>query len=146
VYLSGTFVFNPLTFRQDDVVHLPWSWYRTPLQVEYGVLEEEGWRFIRLSDVGEIRSVYAQLQKAAIARTKPDNPADNDQGKEVWFGIRRLSDGAVLLDAKGREGSKNYMLRGGVVAVNLTSELEHLLRERLRLARQAATEAVSPGP
>ncbi len=138
LYSSAIFVFNPLTFSQDDVVYLPWSWYKAPLQLEYGVLDDHGWHFVRVSDVQEIRSVYAELRKA-LATTAPLSGQHDCRGNSVWFGVRRLKDGAVLLDVKGHEGAGSFTIQGGKVSIILTPALHQLLLERIELARQSST-------
>jgi len=134
-YASAIYVFNPLTFIQDDVVYLPWSWYKAPLQLEYGVLDDEGWHFVRVSDVREIRSVYAELRKA-ITTSAPIGQETDPPGNRVWFGVRRMKDGAVLLDVKGQEGSSMFFVQSGGVPVVLTPALHQLIMERIELARQ----------
>lgn len=138
LYTSAVFVFNPLTFSQDAVVYLPWSWYKAPLQLEYGVLDDQGWRFVRVSDVQEIRSVYAELRKA-LATSAPLSDELEGTGNNVWFGVRRLKDGAVLLDVKGQEGAGSFTIQGGKISIKLTPALYQLLLERIELARQSST-------
>lgn len=133
-YGSTLFVFNPFTYRTNDVTNMPWSFYRGPLQVEYGVLEEGGWRFARIVDTAEARALFRELSRSSLGHSEHEAAADSF-GRHVWFGVRRVSDGAVLLDAKGREGGDTFLLRGQV-AVSVTPALLELLSARLPLHRQ----------
>ena len=134
LYVSSVFVFNPFTFRPSELINLPWSWYRGPLQVEYGVLEEGGWRFVKVADTSEARALFRELTRSSPEIYGPPDVSDA-QGRPVWFGIRRVSDGAVLLDAKGSEGSDMFLLRGQI-AVSITPALLELLSTRLPTTRQ----------
>ncbi|EPZ42468.1 hypothetical protein N007_14885 [Alicyclobacillus acidoterrestris ATCC 49025] len=32
-YIHDKYFFNPLTFRNNDILYLPWKWYTKPLSV-----------------------------------------------------------------------------------------------------------------
>ncbi len=134
IYVSSTFVFNPFTYRPNELTNLPWSWYRGPLQVEYGVLEDGGWRFVKVADTSIAKDLFRELGRSSLATFWPQDAAES-QGRPVWFGVRRVSDGAVLLDAKGCEGSDTFLLRGQI-AVSVTPALLELLSTRLPGTRQ----------
>lgn len=134
VYASSVFVFNPFTYRANLVTNLPWSWYRGPLQIEYGVFEAGGWRFSRATNTSEARALFRELARSSIGNIGEEVPPTAG-GRTVWIGVRRTRDGAVLLDAKGREGHGTFLLRGQV-AVSVTPALLELLSSRLPGAGQ----------
>ena len=136
-YMHTTYLFNPLTFQNDEVLHLPWSWYRAPLQIEYGVLEDGGWKFVRLNSPREIKQVFSELQRAE--RSEADVAERPEAGRLVWFGVRRTKDNVVLLNVRGNEGSPDFLL-GGNTRVRLTPTLQELLQDRLSLTNTIAAK------
>ncbi|NLY53789.1 MAG: hypothetical protein GX060_04095 [Firmicutes bacterium] len=134
LYLNQCFFFTPLSHRRYAAAHLPWTWYKNPLQVEYGVLAADGWKFTKVTDKAEIKMVFAELSRAAQQTVKP--PAVSaESGRQVWFGVRRLSDGAILLSAEGVESEPYFEIKG-LAAVYLTPELQALLASRLQQAQE----------
>lgn len=133
-YVSTAFIFNPLTFRRNAVLSMPWRWYRGPLQVEYGILTEDGWQFWRLGSLSEARHLYREVLSSDLA----DAVQSEQAGSLVWFGVRRPSDGAILLDVRSQEGSEYALLRGEI-GLRLSSGAKALLAERLGQARKRAS-------
>ncbi len=135
VFISNVYFFNPLLFRRNEITYLPWSWYKNPLQIEYCVLDEDGWRFTKSTDADEIRDFFRELQKG-ISQTS-ETP-DNQDRASVWVAVRRLDDGVVLLALKGHEDGKRFMVQDNV-PVQLSDSLRSLLQNRLSEARSSVS-------
>ncbi|MGI6358766.1 MAG: hypothetical protein ACOX2K_08775 [Bacillota bacterium] len=135
LYLHYAYFFSPFTFVQSAVTHLPWQWYRNPLQVEYAVLEEDGWRILTIEDRAEIDLLFSELQAGLGA---VDAATLSVEGKPIWFGVRRQKDGAILLSVNGCEqGTACQVAENTYVA--LTERLQQLLSQRLQQARGGPT-------
>lgn len=131
--INQNFFFTPLAHKKCNAAYLPWAWYKNPLQLEYGVLDEDGWKFTKITEKAEIETIFSEL---SICAEEPlENPQERvDAGCPVWFGVRRLTDGAVLLSAEGSEHCPFYQVRD-IATVRLTPKLQDLLAARLRQAR-----------
>lgn len=138
VYLNCSYFFNPLTFKQNEVTHLPWRWYRNPLQLEYAVLDDDGWKMLTITDHAEISLVFQELQRGARQMAGSES-----SGRRVWLGIRRQTDGAILLSVNGQEQAETCQLEGET-SVILTEKLQQLLEERLQQARTSADKRQVP--
>lgn len=132
LYASRCFFFSPLAYRRCAAAYLPWTWYKNPLQLEYGVLDEDGWKFAKIMDDGEIHMVFDEL--SYCAQQSVDDYAAAGDGAQVWFGVRRLSDGAILLSAEGWEHSPYFQIKD-LATICLTQKLQELLANRLKQAR-----------
>lgn len=130
IYLNYTYFFNPLTFQQSEATSLPWHWYRNPLQLEYAVLDADGWKITTTRDQAEISLVFRELGKGV------DDPlgASETGGRQIWFGVRRLSDGAILLSVDGYEQAAICRVKDAKTII-LTEKLQQLLEQRLQEAR-----------
>ncbi len=113
--------------------HLPWTWYKNPLQLEYGVLDDDGWKFTKVTDKNEIKKVFTELSRCLTEPVNGD-PPQQEESSPVWFGIRRLCDGMVLLSAEGWESNPYFHIRD-LATLCLTPELQALLTARLQQAR-----------
>lgn len=133
LYLNQHFFFSPLAYKRCTAAFLPWAWYKNPLQLEYGVLDDDGWKFTKITDEQEIRKVFAELSRCA-EESVGDNVEITGEGPPVWFGVRRLTDGVVLLSAEGMEDSPYFLVRD-LATICLSSELQTLLTNRLQQAR-----------
>lgn len=133
IYLNQHFFFSPFAYKRCTAAYLPWAWYKNPLQLEYGVLDDDGWKFAKITDEAEIRKVFAELSRCAEEPVSGDMDISGE-GAPVWFGIRRLADGAVLLSAEGIEDSPYFMVRD-LATIRLNPELRDLLASRLQQAR-----------
>ncbi|HBK86425.1 MAG TPA: hypothetical protein DDZ53_10385, partial [Firmicutes bacterium] len=109
LYASRCFFFSPSTYRRCAAAYLPWTWYKNPLQLEYGVLDEDGWKFTKTTDKSEIHTVFTELS-LSVQQSVGDHATAGD-GAQVWFGVRRLSDGAILLSAEGLEHSPYFQVK-----------------------------------
>lgn len=133
LYLNQLFFFTPLAYKHCAAAHLPWTWYKNPLQLEYGVLDEDGWKFTKVTDKDEIKKIFVELSHCVQEPVSDELEIAGD-GPPVWFGIRRLTDGAVLLSAEGLEDSPYFQVRD-LATIYLTPELQTLLDTRLKQAR-----------
>lgn len=132
-YLNYSFFFNPFTFKQSAVTHLPWQWYRNPLQLEYAVLDDDGWKMVTTADRSEIDLVFRELQRGVEQSATCSEP----NGRQVWLGVRRQADGAILLSVKGQEQGMTCQVEEETNII-LTERLQRLLQERLQQARTGA--------
>jgi len=139
VYLSCSYFFNPLTFKQNEVTHLPWRWYKNPLQLEYAVLDEDGWKMITVTDHAEIGLVFRELQNGAKQAPTGGEPA----GRQVWLGVRRQTDGAILLSVTGQEQASTCQIADETCVI-LTDRLQQLLEQRLQQARASSGKRQVP--
>lgn len=133
VYFQRCYFFDPFSHRRYAAAHLPWTWYKNPLQLEYGVLDDEGWKFIHVTDRDEIKKVFAELSRCAEKPVEGNQPP-SEGGSPIWFGIRRLSDGLILLSAEGLENNPYFHVRD-LATVCLSSDLQTLIATRLKQAR-----------
>jgi len=134
-YLNYSYFFNPLTFKQGAVTHLPWQWYKNPLRLEYAVLDDDGWKMVTVDDRAEIGLVFQELQTGVERTVTSLEPG----GRQVWFGVRRQTDGAILLSVSGREQGMTCQVERETKII-LTERLQQLLQERLQQARIGATK------
>lgn len=139
VLISNMYFFNPLLFRRNEITYLPWSWYKKPLQIEYFVREEDGWKSIKSTETAEIRQLFRELHKGL--QPVPVKPDDHDR-LSIWIAIRRVQDGVVLLALEGYEDSPYFMVRDNV-PVELSDSLMELLQKRLTDARKTAAPTAS---
>jgi hypothetical protein len=133
LYFNQCFFFGPFSHKRYTVAHLPWTWYKNPLQLEYGVLDDEGWKFTKVTNKDEIMKVFAELSRCTEISVGEGLSQPGD-GAPVWFGIRRLSDGLVLLSAEGLENNPYFHVRD-LATLCLTPELQSLIEARLKQAR-----------
>lgn len=133
-YLHYAYFFNPLSFAQSSITHLPWKWYKNPLQAEYAVLEQDGWKMLTVMDRAEISLIFQELQAGIDAA---GGATLGGEGKPIWFGVRRQNDGAILLSAHGCEQDAACQVAADTV-IPLTEPLQQLLAKRLQQARDSA--------
>jgi hypothetical protein len=138
-YLHYTYFFNPITFRHSGVTYLPWQCYKNPLQLEYAVLDEDGWKMTTTSDQTEIDLVFQELR---CGQDAGNNAVPQAEGRQIWFAVRRLGDGAILLSAEGWESSTVCTVND-LTAVTLSERLQRLLQERIQEARSVAAKRQS---
>lgn len=139
-YLNYAYFFNPITFRSNAVLNLPWQSYRNPLQLEYAVLDDDGWKITTTSDPAEIDLVFRELSRGETVSELPPQPGS----RPIWFGVRRQSDGTMLLSIDGQEDCDSCRLESDR-AIRLTAELQELLDRRLAEARNVAARR-KPSP
>ncbi len=134
-YIGHAYFFNPFTFQQDDVTYLPWSWYTSPMQVEY-LVHGLPQRFLIVTDEDEVRTLFRLLKEdaATTPRDSWTNPPDAPQGWGV--AIRTESEG-IILQADGFVGVDDVVvlsLNDRQVLVHLSDELRKLVQQRLNQA------------
>ena len=133
LYIQRSFVFNPLTFRQDEVTHAEWRAYRYPMQVEY-LVDDDGWMMRKTMDKSEVKYVLSQLKKAKPLADEELN-GTRERGKRVVIVVRRILSPErreVLLLLDSSEGSRVATLRTTAYhRVLLTEDLAELIAERL---------------
>ena len=96
------------------------------------MLDGDGWKFTKTIDKSEIHMVFAELSLSV--QQSVDDYAAAGGDAQVWFGIRRLSDGAILLSAEGLENSPYFQVKD-LATICLTPKLQELLINRLKQAR-----------
>ncbi|MGE5490649.1 MAG: hypothetical protein ACM31P_05120 [Actinomycetota bacterium] len=135
VWIHPGFFFNPLTFHKDDVTYLPWSWYKSPLRLEYVDQSPPRNRARVVDDQAEVRHVMAELKKGLNAA--PDDGAQT--GEPYVVAIRLAPDGYDVLLVHGTIGSNFARLSNGKgnVPVLLTGDLRHLVEQRVAEAASA---------
>lgn len=133
LYIQRAFVFNPLTFRQDNVTHAEWRDYRYPIQVEY-LVDDDGWMMRKTTEKSEVKYVLSQLKKAKPLTDEEMN-GTRERGKRVVIVVRRILSSEkreVLLLLDSSEGSRLATLRTTAYhRVLLTEDLAALIAERL---------------
>ena len=133
IYIQRSFVFNPLTFKQDSVTHAQWRDYRYPMQVEY-LVDDDGWKMRKVTEKSEVKYVLSQLKKAKPL-TDEEIAGAGERGKRVVIVVRRIlssEKGEVLLLLDSSEGSRVATLRTTAYhRVLLTEDLAGLIAERL---------------
>jgi hypothetical protein len=101
LYINSTYFFSPLTFRQDNITYLPFTWYSTPMIYSYeGHDKFLGVSGYDIKNNADIRFIYKQLKMGKvinyeILKTKSDEIAEgilviNSKNSTVthitWFG------------------------------------------------------------
>jgi hypothetical protein len=128
-WIHPGFFFNPLTFHKDDVTYLPWSWYKSPLRLEYVDQSTNQVRMRTVDDQAEVRRVFAELKRGLGATqdgsARPGNP--------FVVAIRLAPDGYDVLFVYGTIGSNAASLGNdkGRVPVLLSDDLLRLMEQRL---------------
>ena len=79
VYYRKVYFFNPLTFRRDSVINLPFKYYRNPLYIEYDYVQPGTnphlpvWYRAVTTDRREILQVITDLRHATPSSVQPDH-------------------------------------------------------------------------
>lgn len=65
------YFFNPLTFRNNHVLYLPWKWYTKPLTMQIFTLEPGLNKRVDVRDAKPITYVLSELEKGSKAQAIP---------------------------------------------------------------------------
>ena len=70
IYYQRTYFFNPITFRNNNVLYLPYKWYKKPLQVQVVEINLNNSTAIRYTtfDPNQVRFVVGELEKGTIVQ------------------------------------------------------------------------------
>ena len=133
-FINKSFLYNPLTFKKDEVTHDSWIEYKKPLEITYYVIKRGGRESIVITDPEEIRLVFEELKegvkyKVAVDKDKPLLSVLEKSGRKMAIAITRLSDDSVLFTGTGYEESG--LVSGRRVFIEFTDNLERLLKKRL---------------
>lgn len=68
IYDHSTYFFKPLTFRNTNVLYLPYQWYKKPMEIEVDYMPLSSARGVayRTADPSQLRFVIDQLEKGQI--------------------------------------------------------------------------------
>lgn len=101
IYFQQRYFFNPLTFRNNNILYLPFSWYKKPLQVQVVELNLGS----PSSDVGyttfdpnQIRFVVRELEKGLVVQ-RPTYPDTETAIIHIWLRSGSKPDSSILQDA-----------------------------------------------
>ena len=101
IYYQRTYFFNPLTFRNNNVLYLPYSWYKKPLQVQVVELNlgspanDVGYTTF---DPNQIRFVIRELEKGSVVQP-PTYPDTETTIIHIWLRSGSKPDSSILQDA-----------------------------------------------
>lgn len=137
IILNSIFLFNPLTFRKDDITPFDWHDYRKPIEVVYYYWDtNEGWKETNIvKDGKEARFIVSELKKVNEIEyyLKDFLIPFEKRGRECKVIIRR-----VLAKSKYQNMLQfNYFENGdisdfsGSNYIKLTKELKTLLLSKL---------------
>lgn len=136
-HIQETYLFHPMTFRQDHITNKKWSAYKQPVRVEYGVVRGRLWKIRFVIGEAEARTIIKELKRGTWTPNErlPVNGNGEQMGwvrivtyvpgKELEWKVRK-----VLLEFHGDVAEGVYAVNGGVVRV--PEELKELLRERFK--------------
>lgn len=126
LYVRATYFFNPLPFKKDEVTHLPWTWYRRPMAVDFVLRDPKEVR--RITDEAQVRTAVDGLRKGLRSGSLKDSCVGKEAGRP--FDLILQSPGATLLYAKGCENDDLVVLQtnSGNVPITLSGELRALLQ------------------
>jgi hypothetical protein len=153
VLLSGTifnhfFLFNPLTFKKDNITPNDWYYYKKPIEVSYLYWDDKkGWTENKVvKNAKEALFIVSELKKNNAKYSMKDYLIPHEtRGRESWVIIRQVLNKPYYMN--GRERSKITYLNmmhlhffensnitetgNGVEFIKLTDKLKTLLLSRL---------------
>ncbi|CAM3258864.1 hypothetical protein PALU110988_11965 [Paenibacillus lupini] len=94
LYIRQQYVFNPISFKKDDVVIHDWSDYRYPLVMEISNVDE-GWTSTSISNRKDIKFVYNELRSAKMLSANTD---DTSSGTHFAITIKSSGSKGHILD------------------------------------------------
>ena len=71
VYIDKKYFFDPLTFRNNNVLYLPWSWYKKPLNIQIATGTGAPSKVVKIDNQGEIRLVISELEQGNRQKVIP---------------------------------------------------------------------------
>lgn len=101
IYFQRTYFFNPLTFWNNNVLYLPFNWYKKPLQVQVvelnlGSLSSDV--SYTTFDPNQIRFVVRELEKGSVVQ-RPAYPDTQNAIIHIWLRSGSKPDSSILQDA-----------------------------------------------
>lgn len=142
IYFQRTYFFSPITFRSNNVLYLPFKWYKNPLQVQVVKLNlgnpssNVGYTTF---DPNQIRFVIRELEKGAVVQS-PIYPNTETTIIHILLRTGSKSDSSILQDAYiqlpeqphaaqiSTEDANHYFQE----YITLTPALQHWISEALK--------------
>ena len=66
LYVHSKYFFNPLTFKEDNITYLPFSWYEKPMKYSYVSFVNGNIKGENIEREKDIKFIYAELKKSKI--------------------------------------------------------------------------------
>jgi hypothetical protein len=97
-YVHDKYFFNPLTFRNDDVLYLPWKWYTKPLNMQIFELVPSANKLVEIKDPIQIKYVISELEKGSTIKSIPFKEL-NHPPTDPAYGIYIRTETSVVLQS-----------------------------------------------
>ncbi|RAP77270.1 hypothetical protein [Paenibacillus montanisoli] len=137
--LKAKYMFNPITFKQDEITRYEWHAYEYPAQIEYLTYEDDkGWtKKSILKDKNEILYIFGQMKKNQEIVSSQSDFFDirKDMGKEKLVIIRHLEseengEGPILFQFHYYENGHAADIEDREKFIPISDELKERLRKR----------------
>lgn len=99
-YIHSTYFFNPLTFRQNRVLYLPFKFYKNPLQIQVTEIDTTHSTAFRYTTFNpkDVQFVLSQLEKGKVVQ-QPNYPQTETTVLHVDLRSGAQVDAPILQDA-----------------------------------------------
>jgi hypothetical protein len=100
IYFQQRYFFNPLTFRKNNVLYLPFKWYKKPLQIQVAEIKlnsSSRAKGYTTFDPHEIRFVVRELEKGKVVK-RPTYSDTETAVLHIWLRSGSKSDSPILQD------------------------------------------------
>lgn len=126
-FVRQTYFFNPFTFKQDEITHLSWTWYKRPVTIDYVLWDPKEVRVI--DSPSQIHQVIRELRNGLHRQTTGTSCASEEAGPR--YALYLQGKDATLMSLQGCKHDGVVMLSTprGDVPVVLSDELRALLTE-----------------
>lgn len=97
-YVHEKYFFNPLTFRNNDVLYLPWQWYTKPMYMQIAELSLSTKKPAEIKSSSQIRDVISELEKGSTIKAIPFDEFKNIPNDKTYvIFVRNSSNGNVQI-------------------------------------------------
>lgn len=143
LYINTTYFFNPITFKNDSITHLPFTMYKNPMVYSFQYYEKSDLYIENINDEKTISLIFKELKKSNILGPVEDGilakkiKGSNLKG-HLWVNSYAMT-GVTVMELRWYgvksgvcEVSGQYSVNGKKVSTMLIVETTSLLKDKLR--------------